>query len=324
MKNERLHIPVLKKEVIEILDPKPNENLIDCTIGEGGHTLAILEKNKPEGKVLGIEWDPQLYKKLKEEHFKKKLKERLILINDSYTQLKKIVKQKKFEKVQGILFDLGLSSWHLEKSGRGFSFQEDEPLDMRYSVPDFQRPRKFCSELTAEKIINKFSEKEIEEILREYGEERFARIIAREIIKEREKKPIKTTFQLVEVIKKAIPFHHRRRISGRKTPGFQRGKHFATRTFQALRIFVNKELNNLKIVLPQAIEVLKPGGKIVVISFHSLEDRIIKNFFKNQARENYLEILTKKPIRPTKEEIKKNRRSRSAKLRAATKLCSTQ
>ncbi|KPJ71336.1 hypothetical protein AMJ50_02475 [Parcubacteria bacterium DG_74_3] len=322
MKNERFHIPVLKKEVIEILDPKPNENFIDCTIGEGGHTLAILGKNKPEGKVLGIEWDPKLYKKLKEEHLKQK--ERLILINDSYTNLKKIVKQKRFGKVQGILFDLGLSSWHLEKSGRGFSFQKDEPLDMRYSVPDFQRPKKSLSELTAEEIINKFSEKEIEEILRKYGEERFARTIAREIIKERGKKPIKTTVQLVEVIKRAIPFRHQRRIPGRKTPGFQRGKHFATRTFQALRIFVNKELNNLKTVLPQAIEVLKPGGKIVVISFHSLEDRIIKNFLKNQARDNYLEILTKKPIRPTKEEIKKNRRSRSAKLRAATKLCSTQ
>ena len=297
-----MHIPVLQNEVLKYLDPKPNQNFIDATIGEGGHSAAILEKNAPKGKVLGIELDPELYEKLQAAKLKvknEKLKNRLILVNDSFVNLKEIVKRERFLAVSGILFDLGMSSWHLEESGRGFSFLKNEPLDMRYSP---QNP------LTAEKIVNYWSKPEMEKILEEYGEERFAKKIAEEIIEARQSKPIKTTSQLVEIIKKAVLSRYRHQKI-----------HFATRTFQALRITVNDELNNLEKALPQTLEILKPGGRLVVISFHSLEDRIVKNFYRDSSPEK-LKILTKKPIRPTPEEIKINPRARSAKLRAAIKL----
>jgi len=292
---ERIHKSVLLKEVIEYLNVERNKNYVDCTIGEGGHSIEILKRNGPEGKVLGIEIDSELYKKLSE----KKL-ERLILVNDSFKNLKEIIEREKFKNIYGILFDLGISSWHIEKSGRGFSFLRDEPLIMRYDLRQ---------KLTAEKIVNEWSEKEIERILREYGEEKFAKKISREIARARKVRPIKTTSQLVEVIKKAVPtFYQRKKI------------HFATKTFQALRIAVNNELENLKIALPQAIEVLEKGGRLVVISFHSLEDRIVKNFLKEKEREGKIKILTKKPIQPSKEEIIKNPRSRGAKLRCALKI----
>lgn len=283
------HKPVLSKEVLKYLAPRPNENFIDATIGEGGHALAILEKNKPKGRVLGIDQDPEILKKIK-------FHQRLVLVNDSYANLKKLVEKYKFGPVNGILFDLGMSSWHLEKSGRGFSFLRDEPLDMRYSPQ--------ANPLTAEIILNQWPEDKISRVLKEYGEERFAKRIAKAVIKER---PVKTTSQLVEIIRRAVPGKYRK---GRI--------HFATRVFQALRITVNDELNNLKKVLPQAIEVLAFQGRIVIISFHSLEDRIVKNFFRDLSPEK-LNILTKKPITSTQEEIKINPRSRSAKLRAAIK-----
>jgi len=278
-----MHIPVLRKEVLGYLDPKPNENFIDCTIGEGGHTIAILEKNKPDGKILGIDRDREQIEnwELKIENFKN----RVILVCGSYVNLREIVGKNKFEKVSGILFDLGMSSWHLEKSGRGFSFLRDEPLDMRYSLDN---------DLTAEKILNNYSQKEIERILKEYGEERYANKLSRKIVQQR---PIKSTLQLVEVIRKAKVFS-------------------IARIFQALRIAVNDELNNLKNGLTQATEVLATEGRIVVISYHSLEDRIVKNFLK----EGNFKILTKKPIKPSEREIKDNPRSHSAKLRAAIKL----
>jgi len=322
------HISVLQKEVLRYLDPKPNQNFIDCTIGEAGHTLAIcsplakkssaelniLEKNRPKGKVLGIDWSSELIKSLEFKVKSLKLSRRLILVCDNFANLKEIVEREKFRPIQGILFDLGMSSWHLEESGRGFSFLRKEPLDMRYNS---QNP------LTAEKIVNYRSESEIEKILREYGEERFAGKIAREIIKERKAKPIKNTSQLIEVLKRAIPSRYQhRKIPRRKASGFLRGRHFATRTFQALRITVNDELNNLRKALHQTLEILEPGGRIVIISFHSLEDRIVKNFFRNRAKEESLKILTKKPITPREEEIKINPRSRSAKLRAARKVSS--
>lgn len=283
-----MHLPVLPAEVLQYLDPKPNENFIDCTIGEGNHTMAILERNGPEGKVLGIEADEEVIGnlKLKIENWKK----RIILVCENFGNLKEIVKQTEFGQVDGILFDLGMSSWHLEESGRGFSFKKSEPLDMRYSLRN---------ELWAEKILNCWLEVELEKILREYGEEKKARQIAKKIVAGRARKPIKTTDQLREIINKAG-------AAPRKT-------------FQALRIAVNDELNNLKKALPQAWEILKPAGRLVVISFHSLEDRSVKNFFRSQSLID-LKVLTKKPVRPTLEEIKVNPRSRSAKLRAAVKL----
>lgn len=294
-----MHISVLKNEVLKYLNVQPNENFIDCTIDGGGHTNAILEKNKPAGKVLGIEIDSELYKKCLNSEFKHE--RRLVLVNDNFVHLKKIVQKKKFQNVSGILFDLGMSSWHLKESNRGFSFQKDELLDMRYN-PGKQK-------LTAVEIINTWPAKEIEKILKEYGEERFAKKIAEKIIEQRKIKPITSTFQLVEIIKKAVPKNYER---GRISP--------ATRTFQALRIAVNDELNNLKKVLSQTLEVLAPAGRLVIISFHSLEDRIVKNFLKEEKQKGTIKILTKKPIRPSQTEIFQNPSSRSAKLRAATKL----
>ncbi|MBI2625008.1 MAG: 16S rRNA (cytosine(1402)-N(4))-methyltransferase RsmH [Candidatus Nealsonbacteria bacterium] len=288
-----MHIPVLQKEVIEYLDIQPNENFVDCTFGEGGHSAVMLENNGPNGKVLGIEADEELIGNAKYGN-------RLILVNDSYANLKKIVEKYNFQPIQGILLDLGMSSWHLEKSGRGFSFQRDEPLDMRYSLQN---------RLTAETIVNFWSKTETERILKEYGEERFARQIVERIVEERKRKQIKTTFSLLEIIREAVPgWYKRRKI------------HFATKTFQALRIAVNDELNNLKYALPQALEILDSGGKLLVISFHSLEDKIVKEFFKNNSKEGKIKILTKKTVKPSFEEVKHNPRSRSAKLRAAQKI----
>jgi len=292
------HTPVLQKEVLEYLDPKPSENFIDCTIDGGGHASAILERNKPNGKVLGIDWDQNQIENwgLKIENFKN----RLTLVCDNFVNLKEIAKKEKFSQVSGILFDLGMSSWHLEESGRGFSFLKKEPLDMRYNPQ---------SPLTAEKIINYWSKSEIEKILKDFGEESFFQEIADRIINFRKIKPIETTTQLVEIVKGATPgWYQRKKI------------HPATKTFQALRIAVNDELNNLEKTLPQTIEILKKGGRLVMISFHSLEDRIIKNFLKEKSKEESIKILTKKPISPAQEEIKINPRSRSAKLRAAMKI----
>ena len=300
-----MHIPVLKNEIIKYLDPKPNENFIDCTFGEGGHALALLEAIEPDGKVLGIEADPELYKKFQEEgeiqNPKSKIQNRLSLVNDSYANLKNIVAERNFGPVNGIVMDLGLSSWHFEESGRGFSFREDEPLDMRYNPQ--------ADSLTAFEIINSYSEEEIARILGDYGGEGFSRIIARRIAEQRKEKPIRTTFDLVEIIWSALP------------PRYQRKKlHPATKTFQALRIAVNSEIENIKRGLVQGAEVLAKDGRIAVISFHSLEDGEVKRFFKRCREIRIFEIINKKPIIPSDEEISVNPRSRSAKLRVAKKI----
>jgi len=297
---EFMHVPVLKKEIIEYLGPKSNENFIDCTFGEGGHSSAILEKTAPDGKVLGIDQDPEILKNTKYNIQNTECKNRVILVCDNFSNLRDTVERLNFKPVSGILLDLGMSSWHLEESGKGFSFLRKEFLDMRYSSENHQ---------TAEKIINYWSKNNIEKILTEYGEEQFAKIIANEIIKTRKARLIKTTFELVEIIRKAVPGRYRRQKI-----------HFATKTFQALRIAVNDELNNLKKVLPQTIDILKPGGRLVVISFHSLEDRIVKNFLKENFKKGHFKILTKKPVRPEREEVNYNPRSRSARLRAALKI----
>ena len=297
-----VHIPVLTKEVLEYLDSKRGGNFIDCTFGQGGHAHGILERIGPSGKLLGIEIDPELYKIFQEkEDFQ--FADRVTLANDSYTNLKKIVEKYKFGPVNGILVDLGLSSWHFEESGRGFSFKKDEPLDMRYDPKN--------NPLTAFEIVNAWPEEEIERILKEYGEEKFAKNIAKKIVKQREVKPIRTTFDLLEATWNALP------------PWFKKKKlHPATKTFQAIRTVVNSEIENLKTVLVQATEVLAKDGRLAVISFHSLEDREVKRFFKRGEEINILKVLTKKPIVPTEEEIENNIRSRSAKLRVVQKIVS--
>ncbi|MFH0906812.1 MAG: 16S rRNA (cytosine(1402)-N(4))-methyltransferase RsmH [bacterium] len=290
-----IHKPVLLKEVLEYLDPSKGENFIDCTFGFGGHSFPLLEMIKPNGKVLGIEKD----KKVLEIFENKQLNKRLILVQGNFTELKKIVEDNNFYSVNGILFDLGISSWQIEKSGQGFSFQKDEPLIMN-SIDDG---------LTAEQIINKWSEKELVRIFHEYSQERYSHKIAREICRIRHISQIKTTGQLVKIIENVVPEQYK-----------HKGIHFATRVFQALRIAVNNELDNLEKALPLALDILEKNGRLAVISFHSLEDRIVKNFFREKAKENILKILTKKPIVSKQEEIEINPRSRSAKLRVVVKI----
>lgn len=273
-----MHIPVLLNEIIDQIEP--NKNYIDCTLSFGGHTKEILKRNQPNGKVLGIEIDKEIFEKTIKDN-------RLITVNDSYINLKKIAEENNFKDISGILLDAGMSSYHIDLSGKGFSFNKDEPLLMNYG-----------DGVTAEEIINEYSENELERILREYGEEKFSKKIAKKIVDERKIRKIKGTLQLVEIIRRIVP-------KSKINP--------ATRTFQALRIEANKELENLETVLPQALELLNKGGKLMIISFHSLEDRIVKNFIKD----NQLEL--DKPITPGESEITSNPRSRSAKLRIAVK-----
>lgn len=293
-----IHKPVLLNEILQYLNPAPGENFIDCTIGEGGHARELLQRNGSEGKVLGIDVDPLQI--LSAGILKANFKDRVILVNDTYTNLKEIVERNNFQPVNGILLDLGMSSRQLETEAKGFSFKIEQGLDMRYNDEK--------NYLTAEKIVNEWPEEKIEEILREYGEEKFAKKIAKNIVEKRKTGRIKTTFQLMEIIKQSIPAK------------LLHGKiHYATKTFQALRIAVNDELENIKKVLPQAVSVLSPGGKIAVISFHSLEDRIAKNFFREALKEKTIKLLTKKPIVASRAEIRNNARARSAKLRVAIK-----
>ncbi len=289
------HIPVLKKEVIDCLSPGHNENFIDCTIGFAGHAKEILKLNGPKGKVLGIDWDSEVIQKLQEDEELKSYGERIKLVVSSYIDIKDIMDRLNFRPVNGIICDFGMSSWNLDASGRGFSFKKNEPLDMRYD-------RK--GELTAALILNSYPEKDLEKILREFGEERMSRKIAQVICRYRAKKKILTTENLMEVIRIASP---RRYLD-------------PSRVFQALRIETNKELENIKTVLREALDVLESGGRLAVISFHSLEDRIVKNFFNDLKKESQVKILTKKPVVAGREEATLNPRSRSAKLRAFQKI----
>lgn len=290
-----MHLPVLIKEVLEYLDPKPNQNFIDATVGDGGHAAAILEKTSPMGKLLAIDRDCDSIVRAKS-----KLREfgnRVLFINDSFGNLASIAKENNFGLASGILFDFGMSSSQLENSGRGFTFAKDEILDMRY---DIKTP------ITAEDIINGCSEKELTEIFRKWGEEPYAIKIARAIIQSRRKERIKTTGELVNIIYKAT----RRR--GRLHP--------ATLIFQALRIEVNQELAEIEKALKIVPEILDKNGRAAFISFHSLEDRLIKNWSRDLGKLGGIKILNKKPIIVSVEELKINPRSRSAKLRIIVSL----
>lgn len=293
-----MHIPVLLNQVIEFIDVENGAVFIDATAGGGGHIKAILEKLKEDGVLIGIDQDKKMISELEKKFANEK---RLSLINGNFRNIEDLAEKYK-GRVDGILYDLGFNSMQLEESRRGFSFLKNEPLLMTYEAnPDPQ-------DLTAERIVNTWREGDIRKIFIEYGEERFAASIARNIVKNRKKSKIKTTADLVNIIQYSIPAKRRR------------GKiHPATRIFQALRIAVNDELNALEDGLNGGWELLGNNGRMVVISFHSLEDRIVKNFFKSKKREEDSEILTKKPIIPEDLEIAKNPRSRSAKLRAIKK-----
>jgi 16S rRNA (cytosine1402-N4)-methyltransferase len=307
-----VHEPVLLREVLEYLNPQPNHNFIDCTIGGAGHAQAILAKTGPEGRLLGLDWDAEAIKRSVE--ILAKYSHRTILVNDNYINAKNIAYENQFYPITGILLDLGLSLDQLQSSGRGFSFQVDEPLDMRFSLGN---------DLTAGKILNHFSEKELIKIFQNYGEEPDASRLAKAIVQVRTKEPIKKTLQLVNLIIQTKKSDRRRKI------------HPATLVFQALRIAVNNELNNLKIALHDLLELLDSGGRCAVITFHSLEDRIVKNIFRQESKDCLcppdvpkcvcrhqarVKLITKKPVVPTTEEISRNFRSRSAKLRVVEKL----
>ena len=289
-----MHVPVLLKEVLEIFDPKPGEIFIDATINGGGHARAILGRVGPEGRVIGIEWDSELIALLKSDAALAKAGN-LTLIHANYRDVESVVPHEIRGSIKGVLFDFGYSSYHIASAGRGFSFSKDEPLDMRYNTHG--------AGTTAKDIVNTWPEKSIADLLREYGEERFARRIANRIAAARKTRAITKTSELVRIIESAS-----RGPRGRIHP--------ATRTFQALRIRINDELENIRNGLGGAARALRPGGIIIAISFHSLEDRIVKDFFREMARQGNAEIITKKPIMPAREERGHNPRARSAKLRA--------
>jgi len=302
------HTPVLTKEILNYLDLKKGGVYIDCTLGGGGHSRAILENIYPHSLLIGIDQDIEAIEIAKEEL--RSYIDKVKLVKGNFKNLEGILSDLKIETVSGIIFDLGVSFYQLKEKERGFSFKEDSHLDMRMDLT-----QKFNADI----LINSYSEKDLAEIFEKYVEERFSRRIARLIVTERKKKAITTTKQLADLIIKTLP-RTKKRYTWRIHP--------ATRVFQAIRIKVNQELEALEKGLNQAIKVLENKGRICVISYHSLEDRIVKNIFKEAEREgkeqkNYgLKIITKKPIRPSSEEVKDNSKARSAKLRVAEKIIS--
>jgi len=274
---------------------------VDATLGDGGHAEKILSLLGKKGKLIGLDQDEEALERAKSRL--SNFKEQVIFVHHSFKDLDLILKKLKIKKIDGILFDLGVSTPQLETPERGFSFKEDfaAPLDMR-----MDRRQK----LTAQEIINRYPETQLRDLFFGLGEEPYSASIAREILRRRKKKPIKTTAELLQVIKTSTPPAYR----------YSRRKHYATKIFRALRMEVNQELKALEEVLPQAVSRLKKGGRIVVISFHSLEDRIVKQKFKEFSRESLVKILSKKPIMAREEEIEKNIKSRSAKMRVAEKI----
>jgi 16S rRNA (cytosine1402-N4)-methyltransferase len=291
------HKPVLLHEVVRLLGIKPDGTYLDCTVGGGGHAYEIARR-LDTGLLIGLDWDSQALEEARArlEPFAARVK----LVQANFRDLEGVLDRLGISLVDGLLFDLGLSAIHVDSPERGFSFRSDGPLDMRMDREG--------NPLTAAEIVNSYSRAELVRILKEYGEERWASRIVEAIIRAREREPLERTLQLAELVVGAIPAPARRRMK----------IHPATRTFQALRIAVNDELENLRLGLEAGFRRLAPGGVMAVISFHSLEDRIVKRFFRNRADRGEAELF--KLIRPTAEEIAENPRARSAKLRAAQKV----
>lgn len=292
------HRPVLIDEVIENLNLTPGKVVLDATIGEGGHSIEIFKKILPGGRLIGLDRDIEALK-VSEQRLKPFQKD-LLLILGNFRDLDKILESQRVKDVDGILFDLGVSSFQLENPERGFSIKKDGPLDMRMDR---------SSGLSAFDIVNRSTEEELSMLIRDFGEERFHRRIARRIVKMRKRSPIATTNQLRDLVLKAIP--HRAK--------FYR-LHPATRTFLALRLKVNEELDSLAEGLDKAVNSLAPKGRLCVISFHSLEDRIAKRTFIDYSHSGIIRLINKKPITPGAKEIKSNPRARSAKLRVVEKI----
>jgi len=292
-----MHIPVLLKETLSILQPEKDKNYIDATFGEGNLSFEIVKLIKPKGKVLAFEWDPELYK-LGLEKIKKMKEKNIKLVNKNFKEIKKVVKKEKFYEIKGIVFDLGISRWHYESSGRGFSFKKEEPLDMRINPQEIK--------ITAFDIVNYASYYDLVKIFKEYGNEKEAEIISKAILERRKIKKIETSRELGEIVSQ---------VKKEKTK-----IHPATKVFMALRVFINQELENLNLALEDSLEVLEKGGKIVIITFQGFEDKVVKKFIKKYKREGKIEVITKNVIKPKEEEKKLNPSARSAKLRAIKKI----
>jgi len=289
------HIPVLVEEVMTFLRCEPGRTYVDATLGGGGHASEILKRTAPDGVVIGMEWDEEALSEARNTLMP--FGDRVKIFRENFIHLPDLMKA---ESADGILLDLGLSSIHLEKEERGFSFKGEGPLDMRMD----QRMNH-----TAAHLINRLSSEDLEYTLSHYGEERWAKRIARAIVQEREREPLRTTQTLRKIVHRAIPRRfHFRRIDP------------ATRTFQAFRIRVNEELDNLGKILETGWKILKRGGRICILSFHSLEDRMVKETFRRLEKQGEMRILTKKPVTPSEEEQTRNPRSRSAKLRCAERV----
>jgi 16S rRNA (cytosine1402-N4)-methyltransferase len=287
-----LHLPVLPAEVLDMLSPKQDGIYVDATIGPGGHAEQIMKCLGPAGKLIGIDRDEDALKIAGE----RLLDERVTLMRGEFSEVENLLSQAGISQIDGILFDLGLSMVQIRDPLRGFSFLSDERLDMRMNKGQ---------KISAWDVVNRYSGKELERVLREFGEERLARKIAQAIVNQRSKKTIDTCSELAKIIAAVY---------------VTRGKvHPATKTFQALRIEVNRELDQLAAGLDASVRLLKKGGRACVISYHSLEDRKVKHFFAENAKKGVIKILTKKPLTPGQEERRTNPSSRSAKLRAAEK-----
>lgn len=294
------HTPVLLAEVVAALAPRPGGRYLDATVGGGGHALAVLQAAQPGGMLLGIDADPDALAATAERLAEAGLRQQAVLRHGSFADLAALATEAGFTAVDGILFDLGVSSYQLDTPERGFSFAADGPLDMRLDP---------TQGLTAADLVNRLGERELADILFQYGEEHAARRIARAIVERRRAQPFLRTADLAAVVARAVGGRH-----GRIHP--------ATRTFQALRIAVNQELDRLAVALPQAVALLAPGGRLAVISFHSLEDRIVKQFLRAEAAGETprLALITKKPVVASDAEVAANPRARSAKLRVAARV----
>lgn len=293
----RKHTPVLLQEIVAGLSPKPGDVVVDATVGAGGHAKEILSRIAPLGTLYGFDKDEDAVTTAKNNL--KEFNGSYEIINKGYEEMKSQLEKKGINKIDKILFDLGYSSQQIDTDKRGFSFRFDAPLDMRFSKD---------SKINAKSIVNDWKEETLADIIYGFGEERYARRIARKIAEERKKHQINTTTELVKIIEKAVP------------PIYRHKKiHFATKTFQALRIATNEELETIKNALPIAFSLLNKNGRIAVISFHSLEDRIVKRYFQKIVKEKKGISITKKPTIAGEEEQKKNPRARSAKLRIIKK-----
>lgn len=314
-KQNYFHDPVLLQEVVDFFKPLPGQNFVDATLGAGGYSTALLKAVKPSGKVLSIDLDEEAIKNFNNS-LENKYKKNAVIVHGNFAQLDKIVRNQKFNNISGIVADLGFNSAQLDVSGRGLSFQKKEPLDMRLDGKSDEADAKF--------LLNNESQTNLTKIFRDFGEERYAYQIAARIVKARTSKLFHYTTDLTEIIKDALP-----------KPKQHRWEDSARRIFQALRIAVNHELENLAELLPKALDLVNPGGYVAVVSFHSLEDRIVKQFFSECARGCVCpidfpqcvcgrnprgKILTKKPVRAGSEELNRNPRSKPAKLRVLQKI----